>query len=61
MEKEALTQREMRRTSKRRKPDTPRKPMGAGMRLSEVDPWKVIGGLEGDRRLFRCNRNSVPP
>ena len=45
MEKEGLPQREMRRTSERRKPDTPRKPVGAGRRLSEADPRKVIGGF----------------
>ena len=42
---EGLPQRDMRMRTERRKPDTPRKPSGAGGRLSEVGPREVIGGF----------------
>jgi hypothetical protein len=43
---EGLPQRDLRTRTERRKPDTPRKPSGAGVRLSEAGrPREVVGGF----------------
>jgi len=43
---EGLPQRDLRKRNEKRKPDTPRKPSGAGGRLSEAGrPREVIGGF----------------